>query len=177
MPKPPAGRRPAAARDPKLTIGWREWIALPDLGVEWIKVKVDTGARTSSLHVFDLERFRRRGAPWARFTLHPLQRKARPEIHCEALIVDERKVRSSSGHVSERPVIETWVALGERTWPIEITLTSRDEMGFRMLLGRQAVRTRCVIDPGRSFLTGRRPRRPKRKKRTKRKTKRTKGTS
>ena len=138
-------------------IGWREWIALPDLGVEWIKVKVDTGARSSSLHAIDVHRFEKDGAPWVRFAVHPYQRNFDVTVRCEAPLVDERHVRSSVGHVQHRPVIETVVRSGERAWPIELTLTNRDAMGFRMLLGRQAVRHRFVVDPGRSYLAGPRP--------------------
>jgi hypothetical protein len=135
-------------------IGWREWVRLPELSDIVTKVKVDTGARSSALHAFDLKRFERNGEEWARFDLHPLQRRVRPSLTVEACIVDERSVTSSSGRSERRPVIVTPITLGSATWPIEITLTRRDEMGFRMLLGRQAIRNRYVVDPGRSFLLG-----------------------
>ena len=141
------------------TIGWREWVALPALAIPRIKVKVDTGARSSALHAFDIERFRRRGAEWVRFGVHPAQREKRPTVVCEAPLVADRPVRSSTGHRQLRPVILTDVVLGEARWPIEVTLTSRDDMGFRMLLGRSAVRGRFLIDCGRSFLQSRGPRR------------------
>ncbi|RMH19176.1 MAG: ATP-dependent zinc protease [Gemmatimonadetes bacterium] len=141
---------------PRLVVGWREWAALPELGVPAIKVKVDTGARTSALHAFRLRRFQREGAPWVRFEVHPVQRVARPSIAVEAVVVDERLVRSSTGHEEERPVIETVLALGSESWPIHVTLTRRDAMGFRMLLGRQGIRGRVLVDPGRSFVLGRR---------------------
>lgn len=141
-------------------VGWREWLALPDLGVEWIKAKIDTGARTSSLHVFDLKTFRREGREWARFSIHPLQRNSTVTVRTEAPVVERRRVRSSSGQATLRPVVVTKVVLRDREWPIEITLANRDAMGFRMLLGRQAVRGRFWVDPGRSWYS----KRPKRKK-------------
>ncbi len=134
-------------------MGWREWVALPDLGVDRIKVKVDTGARSSSLHAFDLEDFTRKGEGWVRFKVHPIQHSSRGTVEVEAAVLERRSVRSSSGHEAMRPVIATAVELGGERWTIELTLTRRDAMGFRMLLGRQAVRGRCLVDPGRSFLT------------------------
>jgi len=154
--------------DEPRVIGWREWVALPDLGIVSIKAKVDTGARTSSLHAFDLETFRRKGEQWVRFNIHPEQRSGKHEVAAEARVVEWRKVRSSSGHQQKRPVILTTVALLGVRWKVELTLTRRDEMGFRMLLGRQAVRGRFVIDPGRSFLNGKRVRGSRRLKRKKR---------
>jgi len=141
--------------DPEL-LGWREWVALPGLGVERIKAKLDTGARTSSLHAFRMERFQRDDEEWIRFHVHPVQRSVEDSLQAEAPVVDEREVRSSSGRAELRPVIRTPVRLLGRSWPIELTLTRRDEMGFRMLLGRQALRGRVVVDPGRSFVAGRR---------------------
>lgn len=135
-------------------IGWREWIALPDLAIPRIKVKVDTGARSSALHAFDVERETVDGAAWVRFRVHPLQRDARTTLECRAPLLDERWVRSSSGKATLRPVIETRVRVGERTWPVELTLVRRDMMGFRMLLGRQALRRRFLVDSGRSYLVG-----------------------
>jgi hypothetical protein len=136
-------------------IGWREWVTLPDLAVPRIKVKVDTGARSSSLHAFDLVWEERGDESWVRFNVHPRQRKRRPAITAEARVVDRRVVRNPGGRTETRPVIVTMVAWGGHEWPVELNLTSRDEMGFRMLLGRQAVRGRFVVDPGRSFLGGR----------------------
>lgn len=162
MPDPRPTRPPASGSALPL-VGWREWVGLPQLEVPQIKAKLDTGARTSSLHAFDLERFERKGRPWVRFNVHAKQRSAKPEIACEAEVLEERRVRSSSGHASLRPVILTPLTIGTLTWPIEITLASRDEMGFRMLLGRQALRGRCLLDPGRSYLIGKRPRKRKRK--------------
>ena len=133
-------------------IGWREWVSLPDLGVDAIKAKVDTGARTSSLHAFGVQHFEVDGEAWVRFEVHPEQRTRRGTTLVESRVIARRRVRSSSGHVQERAVIKTRVTLNERTWPIEITLTDRDEMGFRMLLGRAALRRKFVVDPGHSFL-------------------------
>jgi len=150
-------KRKRAPRDELPHIGWREWIVLPELGIEWIKVKVDTGARSSTLHAIDVERFDRDGAPWVRFAVHPYQRDSEQTVRCEAPLVDERHVRSSVGHVQYRPVIAAVVRSGSHAWPIELTLTNRDAMGFRMLLGRQAIRHRFVVDAGRSYLAGPRP--------------------
>jgi hypothetical protein len=136
-------------------IGWREWIGLPQLGEAAIKAKIDTGARSSSLHAYGVETFRRRGVLWVRFQIHPRQRSLEPSIPCEARVLEFRAVRSSSGHLSQRPVIVTDIELHGRRWPIELTLANRDEMGFRMLLGREALRGRLVVDPARSYLAGR----------------------
>jgi hypothetical protein len=130
-----------------------------------IKVKVDTGARTSSLHAFDLDEVVRDGVTYVRFVVHPEQRRSTPAIPVELPLLTRRRVRDSGGKVESRPVVETTVDLAGQTWPIELTLTRRDAMGFRMLLGRQAIRGRFVVDPGRSFRVGRRPQK-KRKKRS-----------
>jgi hypothetical protein len=142
-------------RLPKPVVGWREWLELPDLGVAAVKAKVDTGARSSSLHAYGIERFRRDGRSMVRFAIHPLQRHAHPELVAVAEVIDERMVRNPGGRSELRPVISTRVGLAGITWPVEINLTTRDEMGFRMLLGRQAVRGRFVVDPGRSYIAGR----------------------
>jgi hypothetical protein len=139
------------------TIGWREWLELPDLDIPRIKVKVDTGARTSALHVYDLEEYHRGDQRFVRFLVHPLQRSTKETIHCKARVLEERKVRDSGGRVHRRFVVVTTARLGEQSWPIEITLASRDAMGFRMLLGREAVRGRFLVHPGQSFLCGRPP--------------------
>jgi hypothetical protein len=141
---------------PAETLGWREWASLPELGVEAIKAKLDTGARTSALHAFDLERFDRDDTEMVRFQIHPHQRSAEGAVTVECPLVDERWVRNSGGQRELRPVIETTVRIGARAWPIELTLTRRDAMGFRMLLGRQALRKRALVDPGRSYRAGRR---------------------
>jgi hypothetical protein len=145
--------------DGPVVIGWREWVALPDLGIAAIKAKIDTGARSSSLHAVDVELFRRRRVQWVRFRVHPLQRNTRRTVSAEARVLDHRHIRSSSGHADQRPVIVTELELLGVRWPIELTLANRDSMGFRMLLGREALRGRALVDPSRSFLTGRSPRR------------------
>ena len=133
-------------------VGWREWVGLPDWGIASIKAKVDTGARSSSLHVVDLEQFERDGVPWVRFRVHPVQRKSAKTVEVEAPVLETRLIRSSNGKVARRPVIVTNVTLLGNTWPVELTLASRDEMGFRMLLGREAVRRRFLVDAGASYL-------------------------
>ena len=140
-----------AQREPVWIIGWREWVALPDFNVDAIKAKIDTGARSSALHAFNLKRFRRRGKRMVRFEIHPIQRTSRQAVEVEAEVIEDRMVRSSNGKVERRPVIRTSVRMYNRDWEIELTLTSRDEMGFRMLLGRHALRGQFLIDPGRSL--------------------------
>lgn len=148
---------PAPEKPAKLVVGWREWIALPELGVAAIKPKIDTGARSSSLHAFNIESFQRGGEPWVRFDVHPFQRDTETTVKAEARVLEERQVRSSSGHLTLRPVILTAVELGGQRWSVELTLAARDEMGFRMLLGREAVRRRFIVDPGRSYVVGKPP--------------------
>lgn len=137
------------------TLGWKEWVSLPDIGVPAIRVKVDTGARTSALNARDIEPFERDGRNWVRFKLRP-DRRSSHEIDCEAPVTDVRTVKDSGGHAEERFVIETPVRLGtnEDAWPIEITLANRSDMQFAMLLGRTAVRPRFAVDPARSFVGG-----------------------
>lgn len=141
-------------KPPLQIIGWREWIGLPVLGVPAIKAKVDTGARSSALHAYGLRIERREGEEIAVFDIHPLQRRSSPSIRVEAVVVDHRKITSSGGHHETRPVVVTNLDLMDQVWPIEVTLTRRDTMGFRMLLGRQAIRRRFAVDPGRSYLGG-----------------------
>ena len=137
-------------------IGWREWVELPELGIVSIKAKVDTGARTSSLHAYDVELVGRRGRERVRFKVHPEQRDSHFEIEAEAPLIEWRRVRPSTGKAELRPVVRTGVELLGQRREVELTLTRRDAMGFRMLLGREAVRGLFVVDPGRSFLGGRR---------------------
>ncbi len=144
-------RRRRRIRKEKPTIGWREWVALPALGIERIKAKVDTGARTAALHAWHVQRFERDGEVWVRFEVHPVQRENRTRTSCEARLAGVKAVRNSGGHLENRCVIVTDITLGSQTWPIEITLTNRDQMGFRMLLGRASVRGHFVVDPSTSY--------------------------
>ncbi|MSP73432.1 MAG: ATP-dependent zinc protease [Myxococcales bacterium] len=136
-------------------IGWREWVVLPELGVEAVKAKTDTGARTSALHAFDISTVSREGRSFACFVVHPLQRTAARALRVEAEIIDERTVTNSGGHAESRPVILTTMELAGQSFSIEISLTDRDVMGFRMLLGREALKSRFLVDPARSFFAGR----------------------
>ena len=133
-------------------IGWREQLCLPELGIGEIKAKIDTGARSSALHAFNIETFQWDGKEMVRFKVHPYQRNSHQTVLAEAQLLGKRRVRSSGGHLQLRPVIETIVELGGEQWSIELTLTNRDVMGFRMLLGREAVRQRFLVAPGKSFL-------------------------
>lgn len=136
-------------------IGWREWVGLPNLGIERIKAKVDTGARTSALHAFALQPFSENGVDKIRFDIHPMQHNTEAVITCVADVVDKRLVTDSGGHEEERYVIETPITIALQTWSIEITLTERENMLFRMLLGRSALRKRFIVNPARSFVTTR----------------------
>lgn len=154
--------RPQDAEIPVL--GWREWVSLPDLGIQAIKAKVDTGARSSSLHAFDVETYLENGIRMVRFKVHPFQRDTVRTVTGLVSLLDSRSVRSSGGHETMRPVIMTTMKILGRLMPIELTLASRDTMGFRMLLGRQALREHFLVDPGRSFLAGK-PRAARRRRR------------
>ncbi|ASG00511.1 ATP-dependent zinc protease [Vibrio anguillarum] len=136
----------------KMIVGWRETLSLPGLGIEQINAKVDTGARTSCLHAFKVESFTKEETLWVRFWIHPVQRNNDKVTVCEAKVIDERIVRDSGGHEESRYVIQSDVSLGGQTWPIEITLTNRENMGFRMLLGRTAMHRRILVNPTKSFL-------------------------
>ena len=138
----------------KLEVGWREWVSLPDLGLAGIKAKVDTGARTSALHAHQVRTFRRKGERWVRFRIWPLQQTKAPELVCEARVLERRLVADSGGHRELRFVIQTRLVVGNLAYPIEMTITRRDTMLFRMLLGRTAMKGRIIVNPGRSFLTG-----------------------
>jgi hypothetical protein len=153
----------------KNIIGWREWLALPDLGIPAIKAKIDTGARTSALHTFGFEPIEKDGTLKVKFGVHPLQRRKDIEVFCLADVVDQRRVTSSDGQSEKRYIIRTAVALGEFFWPIELSLTNRRSMRFRMLLGRAAISGLLLINPAKSYLIGRRPSRllPKSKKKNK----------
>ena len=135
-------------------IGWREWLALPTLEIPRIKCKVDTGARTSALHAEQTERFDRDGKPWVRYFVYPLQRQRTGRVVCESEVIGERVVADSGGHRELRLVVTTEVCLGDQRFPIELTLTDRESLRFRMLLGRTALVGRYIVDPKRSYLAG-----------------------
>ena len=138
----------------KKRIGWREWIGFPELGIERIKAKIDTGARTSSIHAYRIRKIDG-DEPRVEFFLHPVQHHRQPELRCVAEIADERTVKSSNGEQETRYVILTPMSMGEEIWPVELTLSNRDQMGFRVLVGRVAIRGRYVVDPAVSFQLGR----------------------
>lgn len=146
-------------------LGWREWISLPSLGLPKIKAKVDTGARTSALHTFDLEMYDDEGEnDRVRFKVHPIQNNTEVFIECDTKVVNLRSVRDSGGHEELRPFIQVPIVLGDYRWDIEISLTNRDNMKFRMLLGRTALVNRFVVNSGKSYLIGRRPSSPSKSK-------------
>lgn len=146
-------KRVKAATDLTL-VGWREWVSLPALGIARIKAKVDTGARTSALHAFELDTFEDGDRMFARFSIHPIQNDTETVVRCTAPIIDQRTVTDSGGHRELRYVIESCVQIGDLSWPVEFTLTSRENMKFRMLLGRTAMRGRIMVDPSQSYLLG-----------------------
>ncbi len=130
-------------------VGWREWVSLPDLDIKKIKAKVDTGARTSSLHAFDMSFYKRGKSEFVSFKIQPEQRTTKRV--CKAKILEYRKVKSSNGQSELRPVILTSIQFLDEVWKAEVTLTNRDEMGFRMLLGREGIRKRFLVNPDKSF--------------------------
>ncbi|WP_020407251.1 ATP-dependent zinc protease family protein [Hahella ganghwensis] len=139
------------------SIGWREWLCLPDLGISHIKAKVDTGARTSALHAFKVEPFDRDGRQFVRFSIHPFQKDSEYVVTSEAPVVDYRQVTDSGGHREMRYVIETAIRAGDHQWVAEFTLTNRENMKFRMLLGRTALRGRFLVNAQKSYLVGKIP--------------------
>jgi hypothetical protein len=145
--------------------GWREWVRLPEIGVPWIKAKLDTGAQTSSLHAYDVEPFTQEGADWVRFKVRPWQRSDDDEVSVQLPVYDRRRVRSSSGHVQERVVVLMPIVLIDREVTAEVTLSNRDSMGFRMLIGREALRRGFDVTSSRSYLGPKAPRPLRRKNR------------
>lgn len=135
----------------KLDIGWQEWVSLPTLKIPVIKAKIDTGAQTSSLHAFDIKEVKKDGSDFVSFKVHPLQKNNAIEISCLAPIIDRRRVMSSNGHAEKRYVIKSTLILGSNTWEIELTLSNRDPLHFRMLLGRQALVSKVTIDPSKTM--------------------------
>ena len=138
-------------------VGWREWVQLPGIGVPWVKAKIDTGAQTSSIHAYDPVVFENEGVDWVRFAVHPWQKSDDDQVIVECPVRDRRRVRSSSGHVQERIVVLMDVVLQGRKVTAEVTLSNRDQMGFRMLIGREALRHGYVVDSSRSFVGPRAP--------------------
>lgn len=151
----------------KTVLGWREWSSLPDLGIPAIKAKVDTGARTSALHAFQLETFTEKGVRKVRFKIHPLQKRTDIILTCVADVFDQRMVSDSGGHREMRYVIKTTINLGGHKFEAEITLTDRDTMQFRMLLGRTFLEHGFIVDPSSSYRQNPRPRNPYRVKKKK----------
>jgi hypothetical protein len=145
-----------SSKTPKQTLGWREWVAIPELDVKSVKAKVDTGARSSSLHAEDVSYIEKKGKTWVQFVIGGGKRKGKLHRHsdevCRAPLADERWITSSNGTRQRRAVIRVELNLNGQTWPVDLTLSSRESMGFPMLLGREAVRGRFVVDPARSYL-------------------------
>lgn len=138
-------------------LGWREWISLPDLGISGIKAKIDTGARSSSLHAIDIQTTTVDGEQWVEFKVQPRQHQTDASLHCRAPIKDYRQVTDSGGHRSMRYVIETTIHIGSEQFTAEVTLADRSQMMFRMLLGRTAMKNRYTVDPGRSYCASQKP--------------------
>ncbi len=136
------------------TLGWREWAALPRLSIRKIKIKVDTGARTSALHAFRLEPYQSETGKRVKFWVHPLQNNTEYVVECDSEILDERVVTDSGGHAEHRVVIKTPIMIGDHKWTIELTLTDRDTMKFRMLLGRTAIQDQYLVDSSASYTAG-----------------------
>lgn len=154
---------------PLPVIGWREYVKFPELNLENIKAKVDTGARSSCLHALNIEYFTKHGERWVRFEVHPQQRNAQVSVQCQARLLEERHIKDSGGTKTHRPVIETTIMLGTVAVKAEVTLIARGSMGFRVLIGRQAVRGRFLVDPGHSYKMGRPNKKKKKKKKIKKK--------
>ena len=136
----------------KFIIGSIEICDLPDMGINQLEVRVDTGAKTSSLHVDHMEKFTRAGKPWVRFDIHPDVHNVDRSISCEAPLSDIRRVKSSNGESEQRYVIKTTIRLSNQSWPIEITLTDRSDMSYLMLLGREGMGDKVLVDPYRTFI-------------------------
>ncbi|MEO0847424.1 MAG: RimK/LysX family protein [Cyanobacteria bacterium J06648_1] len=145
-----------AAKLSSQIIGWREFVSLPELNIDRVKAKIDTGARSSAIHAFNIQELSHQGKQIIRFQVHPQQRDRQTTVTAEAELLEYREIRNSGGIAQLRPVIKTNIEVGEHIWSIELSLTDRDVMGFRMLLGRQAVRNKFLVDPGGSYLQIRR---------------------
>ncbi|EMI43587.1 MULTISPECIES: ATP-dependent zinc protease [Pirellulaceae] len=163
MDDPEKDNPPNIETEPMFIIGWREWVGLPDLNVRQIKAKIDTGARSSSIHAFDVETYMQDDIERVRFSIHPFQNRDDVHINADVPILERRHVRSSNGEVAERIVIRTQLEILQRRAFVDLTLANRDAMGFRMLVGREAIRNHFLVDPAASFLAGRHHRRKKRR--------------
>jgi hypothetical protein len=141
-------------RKAPLRIGWCEWVSLPALGIPAIRAKIDTGARISAIHVWRLRETMIDGVPHAEFFLHPLEGMSRPEVRCLAPIAGRRIIKSSNGIGANRVIIRTRLRMGKRSWPIDLSLADRDQMGFRLLIGRDALGERALIHPAREHMLG-----------------------
>jgi len=146
--------RSTSSRKSPLHIGWCEWVSLPSLGVSSIRAKIDTGARISAIHVWRLRESVLDGAPHALFEIHPLAGATRPAIACAAPIIGRRVIKSSNGIGSSRLIIRARLRMGNRSWPIDLSLANRDQMGFRLLIGRDALGERALIHPARQHMLG-----------------------
>jgi len=149
------------AKLPPTIIGWREWLSIPQLNIKEIKAKIDTGAKTSALHAFDIKFLKSGRKKLVSFKVHPQQRDSKKIIHAQAELIDKKLVKNSGGKITLRPVIVTQIKLGVLMWNIKLTLVNRDEMGFRMLLGRDAIKNILLVNPGKSFLIGKKKRKKK----------------
>lgn len=138
----------------KVIVGSEEWCAFPDMGIPTIKARVDSGAKTSALHAVNIQSFEKDGENWVKFDINPIQKNTKAVIHCQAPLIDKRVVKSSSGFREQRYVIKTEIQFGGASWEVELTLTNRDSMGFRMLLGREAMSGRVLVDPEQKYLLG-----------------------
>ena len=156
----PTSSEPDSSR---VVVGWREWVALPQAGVDWVKAKIDTGARSSSIHAFDLESFEKDGQEWVRFSIHPWQKSDEDHVELSLPVLDRREVRSSNGQTEQRYAVALDVTLAGRTITTVMTLSNRDEMGFRMLIGREALERGFLVDSAISYAGGK-PRRAVRRR-------------
>ena len=138
----------------KTVVGSEEWVSLGELNIPYVKARVDSGAKTSSLHAINIQPFQKDNETWVNFDVFPIQNDGKRKISCKALVIDKRVVKSSSGNREHRYVVRTSISLNDKVWDVELTLTNRDSMGYRMLLGREAMMGRIVVDPAESFLTG-----------------------
>ena len=152
MPQTPAKKVKAPKARQLQTAGWREWVSLPDLGLPKVKAKLDTGANYATLHAIKITPFEKNGKPYVRFTVHPEQYQNKSKQVCEAPVVEMRSIKSSSGKAQDRYVIRTTLDMGGDKWKIDLTLTNRMNMRYRMLLGRMSIKKRFLVCSSRSYL-------------------------